>query len=168
MNKYTKSKTSLFLMEFIITIMLFSFCGAICMQLFAKSNSLSQSTYELNNAVAVAQGFAEVMRGTGGTIDEIIEIYPNAIRGGEDFFEVFYDKDFKECEYSDAVYVGDVTIYPNGAIQNIEVRVVRLSDYEEIYSLSATKYMNKVRGSRNFVTGLRCIMNEQNNEGGCA
>lgn len=144
MNKHNKSKTSLFLMEFIITILLFSFCGAICMQLFAQTNALSQSTYELNNAVAVAQGFAEVMRGTGGSIDEIIEIYPSAVRGGDDFFEVFYDKEFRECEYSDAQYAGDVTIYPVGNIQNIEVRIVRLSDHKEIYTLSATKYMQNV------------------------
>ncbi len=133
-------------MELIITILLFAVCGAICMRLFAASHSLSNETRELNNAVACAQGFAEVMRGTDGSIEAMMDMYPAAIRGGQDFFEVFYDDDFNGCEYKEAKYVCDVSITPNGAIQNIEIRIVRLSDYEEIYSLNATKYMNKVKG----------------------
>ena len=34
----------------------------------------------------------------------------------------------------------------NGAIQIMEVRVVRLSDYKDIYTLNATKYMNRTKG----------------------
>lgn len=146
MKKYTKSKSSLFLMEFIITLMLFSVCGAICMKMFAATNTLSHKTMELNNAVECAQGFAEVMRGTDGTIDSIIEQYPTAVKGNDGFFEVFYDADFKECEYSEAVYMSDVTLTPNGAIQNMEVRVVRLRDYEDIFTLTATKYMKDTKG----------------------
>lgn len=146
MNKYTKSKTSLFLMELILTILMFSICGAICMKLFAASDMLSRKTRELNASVACAQGFVEVMRGTDGSIEEILDMYPGAIKGGEDFFEVFYDKDFKECDFSQAAYVSDIVLTPMGAVQNIDVKIVRLSDYEEIYSLSATKYMNKIKG----------------------
>lgn len=146
MNKYTKSKTSLFLMELILTILMFSVCGAVCMKLFAASNTLGKQTKELNGSVACAQGFVEVMRGTDGTIEEIMAMYPSAIKGEDGFFEVFYDKDFMECDFSKAAYVGDVTLTPLGAIQNMEVKIVRLEDYEEIYTLSATKYMNKVKG----------------------
>jgi len=35
---------------------------------------------------------------------------------------------------------------PNGAIQNMEVRIVRLRDYKDIYTLNATKYMNRTKG----------------------
>lgn len=146
MTKYLKSKTSLFLMELIITILLFAACGAVCVRLFVTSYVMTQDTVELNEAVSIAQGFAEVMRGTDGDIDSVLEHYPRAVRGGEGFFEVFYDEDFEICGYEDASYVSDVTMTPNGAIQNMEVRVVRLSDYKEIYTLDATKYMNSTKG----------------------
>ena len=146
MNKYLKSKTSLFLMELIITILLFAGCGAVCMKLFVTAHVMTEDTVELNNSVAVAQGFAEVMRGTDGDINSVIEHYPDAIRGGDGFFEVYFDKEFEPCGYEDAAYVGDVTMSPNGAIQNMEVRIVRLSDYKEIYTLDATKYMNRTKG----------------------
>ena len=66
MNKYLKSKTSLFLMELIITILLFAACGAVCVKLFVTSYVMTVDTIELNESVSIAQGFAEVMRGTDG------------------------------------------------------------------------------------------------------
>ncbi|HOO28467.1 MAG TPA: hypothetical protein PLU43_08375 [Lachnospiraceae bacterium] len=146
MNKQPKSKTSLFLMELIITILFFSIAGAVCMQLFVKAHTISEKTKELNHAVTAAQGFAEVMRGTDGSIESILAVYPDAIQGSDTFFEVFYDQDFQPCEPENAVYVSDITLLPNGAIQNMEIRIVKLSDYEEIYSLNATKYMNIPKG----------------------
>ena len=146
MTKYLKSKTSLFLMELIITILLFAACGAVCVRLFVISYVMTKDTVELNESVSIAQGFAEVMRGSDGDIESVMQQYPDAIRGGEGFFEVFYNSDFETCSFEDAAYVGDVTMTPNGAIQNMEVRIVRLRDYKEIYTLDATKYMNRTKG----------------------
>lgn len=146
MNQYSKSKTSLFLMELIITILLFSVCSAVCMKLFAASNLLSKQTKELNNAVACAQGYVEVMRGTSGDFNDIVAIYKNAVVIDETTFEVFYDGDFNPCEYNNAKYISDIIVEPNGAIQNIIVKIIRLEDYAEIYNLTATKYMNEVGG----------------------
>ena len=133
-------------MELILTILLFAACGAVCVKVFVASHVMTVETVELNEAVSIAQGFAEVMRGTDGDIQSVLEHYPDAISGGEGFFEVFYDKDFEICSYNDAMYVSDVTMSPNGAIQNMEIRVVRLRDYKEIYTLNATKYMNRTKG----------------------
>lgn len=146
MRNSDKSKTSLFLMELIITILFFSICSGICMQLFVRSHLISKQTWELNKAVEKAQGFAEVMRGTDGTIEEMLEVYPDGVRGGEAYFSVFYDSDFLPCEYTEAEYAADVTLEPNGAIQNITIRIVKLSDMSEIYTLPATKYMIDPKG----------------------
>lgn len=146
MDKQAKSKTSLFLMELIITILFFSIAGAVCVQFFVKAHTIGIQTKELNHAVTAAQGFAEVMRGTDGSIDSILAVYPDAIQGNDTFFEVFYDEEFLPCEPEAAVYVSDVTLLPNGAIQNMEIRVLKLSSLEEIYTLTATKYMNTPKG----------------------
>lgn len=146
MDKYAKSKTSLFLMEIIITVLFFCICSAICMKLFVGAHVLEKKTFELNHAVEAAQGFSEVMRGTDGNIDSIVEVYPKAVKGADDFFEVFYDENFVECEFQNATYAADITLEPNGAIQNMEVTVFVIETYEEIYNLTATKYMNDVKG----------------------
>ncbi len=146
MNKnLPKSKTALFLMELIIVILFFSMASAVCMQLFARSHVISKQTKELNHAVAIAQSYAEVMRGTDGSMTSVLEAFPDAIVE-DNYFEVFYDEHFQVCDPSAASYVSDVTITPNGAIQNMEIRIVRLADYSEIYTLRATKYMNTPQG----------------------
>ncbi|MBO4901445.1 MAG: hypothetical protein J5518_01440 [Lachnospiraceae bacterium] len=146
MNKnLPKSKTALFLMELIIVILFFSIASAVCMQLFAKSHVISRQTKELNHAVAIAQSYAEVMRGTDGSMESILAAFPDAV-AEDNYFEVFYDSDFNVCDPASAAYVSDVTITPNGAIQNMEIRIVNLSDYSEIYTLTATKYMNTPQG----------------------
>lgn len=147
MNKFTtsKSRTALFLMELIIAILFFSIASAVCMQLFAKAHLTSVKTRELNKAVAIAQSYAEVMRGTDGSMDSIVAEFPEAIVT-DNYMEIFYDSDFNICAPDKASYVSDVTITPNGAIQNMTVVFVKLSDYSEIYRLDATKYMNTPRG----------------------
>lgn len=140
----TKSRTSLVLMELIITILFFSICSAVCVQLFVAAHIRSIEAKELNCAVSKAQGFAEVMRGSDGSFESILAEYPEAIGDDETYFEVYYDKDFNETtDIENAKYVSDVTIDKISKIQNMEINVVKLDDYENIYSLTATKYIRK-------------------------
>ncbi len=146
MNNNGRSRSSLFLMEMIVTILFFSLAAAVCVKCFVNAHIMGRETTELNHAVAIATGYAEVMRGTDGDIDSIIEIYPDAIKGDDSFFEVFYDDTFAPCGHENASYVGDVTLTPNGAIQNMHVKIARIADNSIIYELNATKYMKNPNG----------------------
>ncbi len=141
-----RSRSSLFLMEMIVTILFFSLAAAVCVKCFINAHIMGRETTELNHAVAIATGYAEVMRGTNGDIDSIAAVFPEAVRGDDTFFEVFYDASFNPCDHDSAEYVGDVTLTPNGAIQNMNVKIARLKDYSIIYELNATKYMNTPGG----------------------
>ena len=146
MNNTGRSRTSLFLMEMIVTVLFFSLASAVCVQCFVNAHVIGRQTQELNHAVAAATGFAEVMRGTDGDIDSIIAVYPKAVKGDESFFTIFYDENFLPCDADGARYVGDVTLTPNGAIQNMTIRIARIDDSSIIYELEATKYMNHPNG----------------------
>lgn len=140
----TKSRTSLVLMELIICVLFFSVASAVCVQLFVNAHLISKHTFELNCAVAKAQGFAEVMRGTDGSYDSIIEMFPEAYIENENGFSVYYDSDFNTIDYNDkfaAEYSASVTLEKVSKIQNMYINIVRLSDDETIYSLNATKYI---------------------------
>lgn len=140
----TKSRTSLVLMELIITILFFSLCSAVCVQLFVAAHIKSVEAKELNCAVSKAQGFAEVMRGTDGTYMSIISEYPEAVGDDETYFEIYYDENFNETnDIKNATYVGDVSLEKVSKIQNMEINIVRLTDYKKIYTLTATKYIRE-------------------------
>lgn len=147
MNKAAgTSRSSLFLIEMIIVTLVLSWGSASCVRCFVNAHVMGQKTRELNKAVSIATGFAEVMRGTDGDIDSIISVFPDAIKGDETYFTVFYDNDFNPCDADSAVYASDVTLSPTGAIQNMHIKVARLRDNSIIYELDATKYMNTPRG----------------------
>ncbi len=148
MTNPSGSKASLFLMEMIVTIFFFSIASAVCTQCFMNAHLLCKDTEELNHAISIATGFAEVMRGTDGKIDSIIKVYPNAVKGDDSFFEVYYDENFNICTHDEAKYVGDVTLTPNGAIQNMDIIIAKLDgdSADIIYTLTATKYMHAPQG----------------------
>lgn len=54
------SKTSLFLMEFIIAILFFSLTSAVCVQLFVKSHTLSRQSVNSNQACMWSENLAEI------------------------------------------------------------------------------------------------------------
>lgn len=142
----SKSKSSLFLMEMIVTLLFFSIASAICVQLFAQSHILSRQADELNIAVSVSQSFIEVMRGTDGGIDAIAEQFPYAERISTSSLEQYYDADYTECSYEDACYVAEVTLSQTNAFQIMDTRFINLETKEIIYELSATKYINTPQG----------------------
>ena len=146
MNDAGRSRSSLFLMEMIVTILFFSLAAAVCVKCFVSAHMMGKETYELNHAIAIATGYAEVMRGTDGDIDSIMEVFPDAVKGDDSYIMLFYDGEFNPCNADAAVYAGDVTLTPNGAIQNMHIKIVMADDASVIYELKATKYMNTDRG----------------------
>lgn len=60
------SKSSLFLMELIISILFFSIASAVCIQLFVKAHLLNIRTQEQNQTVVWSQNLAELWRAYEG------------------------------------------------------------------------------------------------------
>lgn len=136
-----KSRTSLVLMELIITILLFSVSSAVCVQLFVHSHLTSIETRDLNNAVNIAQSISEVMSGTDGSLSSIQDFYKTA-EGDEDYFVIYYDENFNETlDYENASYAADVTVSVVSKLYNMEINVVKLPDCEVIYTLDSSKYI---------------------------
>lgn len=60
------SKSSLFLMELIISILFFSIASAVCIQLFVKAHVLNNRTKDQNQIVVWSQNLAELWRAYEG------------------------------------------------------------------------------------------------------
>ncbi|WP_049945904.1 hypothetical protein [Butyrivibrio sp. LC3010] len=107
MNKEMHSKTSLFLMELIIAILFFSISGAICVQLFVQSHSLSEASVEMNNSILWTQNISEVFYGKYGSLKEISDFFLDSsivLVSYENNPEVgtlvmFFDEDFELISY---------------------------------------------------------------------
>ena len=68
MKHSSGSKTSLFLIELIITIFFFSVASVVCVRLFLYSHRMSTEAYDRTHAVAIAQSAAESFLTAGKTL----------------------------------------------------------------------------------------------------
>ena len=59
MQTKNSSKSGIFLMELILSILFFSIAAAVCVKLFVTAHRLSDQSVNLNHAVSMAESIAE-------------------------------------------------------------------------------------------------------------
>ena len=72
------TKSSLFLIELIITILFFSLAGAVCIQLFVKAHVIDQSTVNKNHAILIAQNLSEGFLGCNGDVTALSSLFSDS------------------------------------------------------------------------------------------
>ena len=104
------SKTGLFLMELIISILFFALAGTVCIQLFAKSHMLDGKTAAQNHAIVKCEDFCEIFY---GVVDENPEVsermaamaeITGADLSGDSGLIIYYDEDFNACKADGSTY----------------------------------------------------------------
>lgn len=107
------SRSSLFLMEMILAILFFSLASAVCIQLFAKSHTLSKLTINQNHALIQTQNLAEGFLAAEGDLEEISSLFPLS-----DFDEksnsitLYFDDNWSPVETENAAFQAVLTEYP--------------------------------------------------------
>ncbi len=131
-------------MEMIIIILFFSISSAVCIQSFVNAHLLDKKTMELNHAVIIAQGFADTMRGSDGTIDTLLSYYPKAVKEGDSKLRQYYDSDFLPCSENDenAVYLSEAVLTTKSKISTIDIVVSKPSENTDIFSLKASGFFD--------------------------
>lgn len=99
------SKSSLFLMELILSILFFSVTSAACIQLFVKAHLLDNQTKEQNQSVIWSQNLAELWYSFDGEIASVYEQlctdYPDAaitLTDNGDNLTLYFTKDWEFCK----------------------------------------------------------------------
>ena len=161
MNSKATSRTGLFLMELILSILFFSLAGAICIQLFVKSHVVSQNSVDLNHSVLRAQNMAEAFYGCDGNPAEIKELFTNCIceetAEGTDLI-LFFDEDFEplsdvqnayeayNTSSTDPAYAylltAAITSSEDG-LMTCRIIIYKHSEPEPVYELETTLFPDK-------------------------
>ena len=91
------TKTSLFLIELMISLLLFAFCAAICVQIFHASNRRTNSAKDLSKAVFQATTAAELYKSVGGDIEALAESFDgNHSHYRDNILSVYFDENWNE------------------------------------------------------------------------
>ena len=93
-GKYRRkgSKTSLFLIELIISVFFFSLAGVVCVRLFLYAASVSRDASELSHAVLIAQNAAESFLCAQGNPEEASLLFLDSMNAPAELVSA-YEKD---------------------------------------------------------------------------
>lgn len=121
----TNSKSSLFLMELMIALLIFAVCASICAAVNAKASVNITESRDMNNALILAQNFAEKIKSGVETEDRV----------------TFYDSDLTATDGMDnenTFYsvVTKVAEKENG-LKEYTVEVFRTADNKLIYNIDS-------------------------------
>lgn len=99
MNKHSRSKSGLFLMEMIIVILFFSLSSAICMKIFSTSKIKSDHSRDISNASVKAQSCAEAYKAYSADLQKVASTLDGTPL--KEKMVVYYDFNWQEVESKD-------------------------------------------------------------------
>lgn len=128
-----RKNSSLFLMELILAILVFSMASTACIQLFVKAHVLTDKSIALNQSIIKCQNLAETLYG-GDTI------------GDELGKTQYYDADWQRVtDEGSAVYAVSMEMKPvdEKSLLHAVIKSKKLSDDSVIYELPITKFVGE-------------------------
>lgn len=140
MKKYKSSGSSIFLMEIILSILLFSAMLCICLQFIMKAHTLTNKTTRLERAVTTCSNVASVFESGDGSFDALLLEFPHAVSYG-DFLLIYLDDNFLPCEPEAMKYTVLVSYDEECSVSRLsKVNITCTCESEEIYTISAGNY----------------------------
>lgn len=126
------SKSSLFLLELMISIVFFALAAAGCVQVFAKAHMLSQEAGRLDMAVSVAQSLVEECSGS--------RMEDN---------QRYYDELGNVCGKEDGVYLAEILQTEQAGMNQIHITVMDMETQDTLYTLQTASYLPDGTGGGN-------------------
>ena len=126
------SRSTLFLMEQLVVILVFAVCSAVCVTIFVESYQTERRALDKNYALLAAGSGAECYKASGGDARKAAERLSGfAVFAGE-AAAVYYDEDWNPCGEAGASFVLRFT---PGAPLRAEITVGK-ADGEELVALT--------------------------------
>lgn len=140
---YGKSarRSSLFLLELMISILMFSVASAWCVRLFVTARFVVSETEEQNRAQNLAAGYAELFLASEDFDAFLLEegAEKEEIAEGS-LYQFWYDGEWNAAEEGNAAYYFETVITGTGDFEKCSFSFRRMEGEETIYLLDVEKY----------------------------
>lgn len=141
MYKKSARRSSLFLLELMISILMFSVASAWCVRLFVTARSVVNETEEQNRAQNLAAGYAELFLASEDFDAFLLDEGAEKKESGERVsYHLNYDADRNICGEADAFYEFQILITEKGDFTKCSFTFRRIDEKDDIYTLDVEKY----------------------------
>lgn len=140
-----RSKTTLFLIELIVAVGVFSLCAAVCLSLFASAKRMTAESAALNSAALSAQSAAECFKAESGDLARCAAILGAETAENGTVLRVYYDERWQAAGASRAAYVLTLSAQPaygeaDRPVRTAEVRVAEYGAEQPLMTVTASAY----------------------------
>lgn len=127
---------SLFLLEIILNILLFSVLLTICLQFIMKAHHLTKDTSDLHRAVTACTNVANLFEAGDGSCKNIADYYKYS-KSTQNQVTIYFDKNFSECDSKEAVFT--ITISGKHAMSSLSFAdIICMRGEQTLYELEAS------------------------------
>ncbi len=144
MNRKLKpSSSNLFLLELILSILIFALASTVCVSFFMQSHKMSTDAYNLNHAVECSDSIAEICRSASskdqlGTLVETA--YNSSVQtideeDGYTMYIISYDDSFQLTSQDSAAYLLNLSVHEDSGMIYSSITVINSDATASIYTL---------------------------------
>lgn len=145
MSRYPRSKSSTFLMELILNLLLFCLLCSSGLLFFSKSFNLTKDTTVLHQAVSMASSVASIYESSNGSFDTFKALYP-CENISDEVIKMYFDEQFNYCLKEDAAYYLLATVsYDSYRTRCLEL-IIRKTNGDPLYNLTTYHHSQATLG----------------------
>ncbi|MCH4208465.1 MAG: hypothetical protein LKF79_06060 [Solobacterium sp.] len=153
-RKSKASSSNLFLLELILSILIFALASAVCVSFFMRSHTLSTSAYDLNHSVECADNAAEIVRSADSEEDLqnlLSAEYGTSLKetdegNGYTVYTISCDSSFDVCEMNDAAYLLSIQVHTEGSLLLAKIEVMAAGSTDSIFDVTAEHVLKEANG----------------------
>ena len=151
MIRYERSKSSVFLLEILINILLFCVLCVCSLQFFIKSYQLTNKTTSLHHAVTICNSVAATFQSGNGTLESLEAVYESSFTSGDSLY-IYLDKNYQECDSRDVAYY--IMVSPqHTAIPSVNISFYE-NGYDATYQMDVYNYQPLTPATKNRTGGM--------------
>lgn len=106
----THSKSSLFLMEMILSLLILALTCTACVRIFAVAKSQRIKARELNHIQELTTSAGEVLEGCDGQVSSFSAIFGDPGNTTDKLLQYYYDNNWNTCTESSAKYTMNIQL----------------------------------------------------------
>ena len=143
MNGKLARRSSLFLLELMISILLFSLASAWCSRLFVTARSINRENEELSRMQNLAAGYAELFLASEDFEAFLVEEGAEKVESNGILYHFWYDRDWNICGGEEAAVCLEAVITRDGDFEKCSFSYGKVGSGELIYLLDVEKYTKR-------------------------
>ncbi len=137
---FLHSHSSVFLLELMINIVLFSIVITVCLRIYLLGYKKSQETTQLTHAIVLVQDVCDCFQSCYGDSEKMLSYFPNGILQSTDM-TLYYDQDFQKSSDLQDVYEIRISFTSDHSLNTANIRFVNVATEAEIYHITTTVHI---------------------------